>query len=55
VVDGGRFLVFDHDIGAYDTAIKVVLWWGGQLGDACEILARVLRVYLVAERIGREM
>jgi hypothetical protein len=47
------FWLLDHDIGAWDTAINVVLWWGGQLGDACEILARVLRVYLVAEGIGR--
>jgi hypothetical protein len=49
-VEVGRFLVvlltLNHDIGVWDTAISVVLWWGGQLADDYGIIARVLRVYL---------
>ena len=50
-VEDGRFLFVvltqNHDIGVWDTAISVVLWWGGQLADDYGIFARVLRVYLV--------
>jgi hypothetical protein len=41
------FWLFNHDIGAWDTAINGVPWWGGQLSDANGTLARGFCVYLV--------